>query len=139
MQPEARKGRGAASNRTGRFESLALERVDDGWGIADEPLPPLETTVQAEPPTNVIPSGSRRVAMRRSTFQVVRSSTVTVSVCVLATKARLPLGVTRMPTGTGLEPNWPPNTRPLASLGAGAGAASSAIGIRCASSRAATS
>jgi len=54
MQPEARKGRGAASNRTGRFESLALERVDDGWGIADEPLPPLATTVQAEPPASVI-------------------------------------------------------------------------------------
>jgi DNA repair photolyase len=54
MQPEARKGRGAVSNRTGRFESLALERVDDGWGIADEPLPPLETTVQAEPPATVI-------------------------------------------------------------------------------------
>jgi DNA repair photolyase len=54
MQPEVRKGRGAASNRTGRFESLALERVDDGWGIADEPLPPLETTVQAEPPATVI-------------------------------------------------------------------------------------
>lgn len=42
------------SNRTGRFESLTLERVDDGWGIADEPLPPLETTVQAEPPASVI-------------------------------------------------------------------------------------
>ncbi len=54
MQSEARKGRGAASNRTGRFESLALERVDDGWGIADEPLPPLETTVQPEPPHSVI-------------------------------------------------------------------------------------
>lgn len=48
------KGRGAVSNRTGRFESLALERVDDGWGIADEPLPPLETIVQAEPPASVI-------------------------------------------------------------------------------------
>ena len=54
MQSEARKGRGATSNRTGRFESLALERVDDGWGIADEPLPPLETTVQPEPPATVI-------------------------------------------------------------------------------------
>ncbi len=48
------KARGALSNRTGRFESLALERVDDGWGIADEPLPPLETTVQPEPPHSVI-------------------------------------------------------------------------------------
>jgi DNA repair photolyase len=28
--------------------------VYDGWGIADEPLPPLETTVQPEPPHSVI-------------------------------------------------------------------------------------
>ncbi len=55
MQPDLhRKGRGAISNRSGRFESLAVEAVDDGWGIADEPLPPLETTVQAEPPHSVI-------------------------------------------------------------------------------------
>jgi DNA repair photolyase len=48
------KGRGAASNRTGRFEALAVEAVDDGWGIADEPLPPLETTVLPEPAQSVI-------------------------------------------------------------------------------------
>jgi DNA repair photolyase len=48
------KSRGAASNRTGRFEALAVEAVDDGWGTADEPLPPLDTTVQAEPPASVI-------------------------------------------------------------------------------------
>jgi DNA repair photolyase len=54
MTPQVQKGRGAISNRTGRFEALALERVDDGWGIADEELPPLETTVQPEPPHTVI-------------------------------------------------------------------------------------
>lgn len=48
------KTRGAVSNRTGRFEALAVERVDDGWGIADEELPPVQTTVQAEPPASVI-------------------------------------------------------------------------------------
>ena len=48
------KGRGAISNRTGRFEALAVEAVDDGWGIADEPLPPLATTVQPEPAHSVI-------------------------------------------------------------------------------------
>ena len=48
------KSRGALSNRTGRFESLALEQVDDGWGIADEELPPVQTTVQPEPPHSVI-------------------------------------------------------------------------------------
>lgn len=54
MQAGTHKGRGAVSNRSGRFEALALERVDDGWGIADEPLPPLETTVQPEPAASVI-------------------------------------------------------------------------------------
>ena len=54
MQREPVKTRGAASNRTGRFEALAVERVDDGWGIADEELPPLETTVQPEPAHSVI-------------------------------------------------------------------------------------
>src|SRR5262245_66578158 len=54
MHPRVEKGRGAVSNRTGRFESLSVEAVDDGWGIADEPLRPLETTVQAEPPASVI-------------------------------------------------------------------------------------
>ena len=46
--------RGAASNRTGRFESLSVERVDDGWGIADEGLPPVQTTVHPEPARSVI-------------------------------------------------------------------------------------
>jgi DNA repair photolyase len=52
MTPD--KTRGAISNRTGRFEALAVERMDDGWGIADEELPPVATTVQAEPPSSVI-------------------------------------------------------------------------------------
>jgi DNA repair photolyase len=52
MTPD--KTRGAISNRTGRFEALAVERVDDGWGIADEELPPVRTTVQPEPPASVI-------------------------------------------------------------------------------------
>ena len=54
MRSGVQKGRGAISNRTGRFEALAVEAVDDGWGIADEPLPPLATTVQPEPPHSVI-------------------------------------------------------------------------------------
>jgi DNA repair photolyase len=54
MRPSEYKGRGAVSNRTGRFESRLVEPVDDGWGIADEPLPPLETQVLPEPPQRVI-------------------------------------------------------------------------------------
>ncbi len=54
MARDRQRGRGAISNRTGRFEALAVEAVDDGWGIADEPLPPLQTTVQPEPTHSVI-------------------------------------------------------------------------------------
>ena len=42
-----RKGRGAVSNRSGRFEALAKEAVDDGWGTVDEELPPLRTSLTA--------------------------------------------------------------------------------------------
>ena len=42
---QARKGRGAASNRTGRFEAQRRVPVDDGWaGDGEEPAP-LRTTV----------------------------------------------------------------------------------------------
>jgi DNA repair photolyase len=54
MQAREIRGRGAVSNRAGRFESLAVEAVDDGWGVQDEPLPPLETTVLPEPAQSVI-------------------------------------------------------------------------------------
>jgi len=42
------KGRGATLQIEGRFESVARERVDDGWGKADEALPPFKTTVTME-------------------------------------------------------------------------------------------
>jgi DNA repair photolyase len=54
MRPTPDRTRGALSNRTGRFEALTVEAVDDGWDIADEALPPVQTTVQAEPATSVI-------------------------------------------------------------------------------------
>lgn len=54
MQAKGIRGRGAVSNRAGRFESLAVEAVDDGWSSLDEPLPPLETTALPEPAQSVI-------------------------------------------------------------------------------------
>lgn len=77
--PSIRKGRGALSNPEGRFESLRVEPVDDGWSPwvapeetqvqraecvdqatpvervdnADE-LPPLQTTVMAETARSII-------------------------------------------------------------------------------------
>jgi DNA repair photolyase len=49
-----RKGRGAASNPPGRFEPTRREAEDDGWGILDEPLPALRTTLEAEPARRLI-------------------------------------------------------------------------------------
>jgi DNA repair photolyase len=54
MPLPADKSRGALTNRTGRFEALSVVAVDDGWGIADEELPPLATTMQPEPAHGVI-------------------------------------------------------------------------------------
>src|ERR1019366_1063280 len=45
VKHEVAKGRGATLQIEGRFESTARERVDDGWGTADEELPPFKTTV----------------------------------------------------------------------------------------------
>ena len=51
---EVRVGRGAVSNRTGRFESQRTEAVDDGWGSLDEELPPLHTQVMPDPARSII-------------------------------------------------------------------------------------
>jgi DNA repair photolyase len=45
---ETRHGRGATSNPEGRFESLAREASDDGWGSLDEPLQSLRTTLEID-------------------------------------------------------------------------------------------
>ncbi|MBS1200720.1 MAG: radical protein [Proteobacteria bacterium] len=52
--PAPRSGRGALSNPASRFEGRHAVAEDDGWGILDEPLPPLETTVLPEPARSVI-------------------------------------------------------------------------------------
>jgi DNA repair photolyase len=49
-----RKGRGAASNPAGRFESTRAQAEDDGWGILDEPLPAVLTTVMPDAARSII-------------------------------------------------------------------------------------
>ena len=49
-----RKGRGAASNPSCRYESTSRVACDDGWGSLDEELPPLATTVQVDTARAVI-------------------------------------------------------------------------------------
>ena len=48
-----RKGRGAVSNDTGRFEQHAYSAFDDGWP-SDEALPPLRTTVSVDTARSII-------------------------------------------------------------------------------------
>ena len=43
LQLQARKGRGAVANMTGRFERETRIATDDGWGLADAEAPRLDT------------------------------------------------------------------------------------------------
>ena len=54
MKHEVAKGRGATLQIEGRFESVARERVDDGWAAVGEELPPFKTTVTVERAKSVI-------------------------------------------------------------------------------------
>ncbi len=42
------RGRGAVTNRSGRFEALARLAMDDGWDRGEEDLPPLRTEVAVD-------------------------------------------------------------------------------------------
>jgi DNA repair photolyase len=50
---ERRRGRGAQSNASGRYEPLARIAFDDGWRSLDE-LPPFKTTVQVDATRKII-------------------------------------------------------------------------------------
>ncbi len=53
MAADRRRGRAAATNRSGRFEPLSKEAFDDGWDSLDQ-LPPLKTEVQEERARTII-------------------------------------------------------------------------------------
>jgi DNA repair photolyase len=53
LAPDRGRGRGAVSNRAGRFERHAREAAEDGWDIPED-LPPLRTEVRVERPRSVI-------------------------------------------------------------------------------------
>ena len=53
-EPMPIKGRGAASNPEGRFESAKLEAFDDGWEREQEPAPHPATTVTEERARSII-------------------------------------------------------------------------------------
>jgi DNA repair photolyase len=50
----SRKGRGARSNKTNRYESHTVEVFDDGWGSLDQPLSPLTTKLHKDRSRSVI-------------------------------------------------------------------------------------
>lgn len=50
---DRRRGRGTATNKSGRFERLSAEPYDDGWNTIDD-LPPLKTEVQEERARTII-------------------------------------------------------------------------------------
>ncbi|MDX2288306.1 MAG: PA0069 family radical SAM protein [Hyphomicrobiaceae bacterium] len=53
VREDRRRGRGAASNRSGRFEATVRQDADDGWGsLAD--LPPFATTVAVDAARSII-------------------------------------------------------------------------------------
>ncbi len=60
VHPKGRRGRGAVTNQSGRFERLSRVSADadfifdDGWGGADEEPPPLRTTVTFDSSRSVI-------------------------------------------------------------------------------------
>lgn len=53
-QPMRIKGRGAASNPEGRFETTACEAVDDGWDREAEPTPHPATSVTEERARSIV-------------------------------------------------------------------------------------
>src|SRR5260370_35507497 len=54
IERERRRGRGAQSNASGRFEAGARLAFDAGWQSLDE-LPPLKTTAPAHTAPRVLP------------------------------------------------------------------------------------
>jgi len=53
IERQRRRGRGAQSNTSGRFEAEARVAFDDGWQSLDE-LPPFKTTVALDTARKVI-------------------------------------------------------------------------------------
>ncbi len=54
MHPVGRRGRGAVSNQSGRYEAHEREWCDDGWGSLDQAPPRLSTTLTKDSSRKVI-------------------------------------------------------------------------------------
>ena len=58
VAPEGRRGRGVASNASGRYEATEKVAFDDGWGSLDAAPPPLATQVSVDASRTVIARNS---------------------------------------------------------------------------------
>lgn len=58
LPAEARRGRGALSNASGRFETQERFLADDGWGTAEQPAPVRRTEVTIDKSKSVIARNS---------------------------------------------------------------------------------
>ncbi|MFC7049689.1 PA0069 family radical SAM protein [Emcibacter nanhaiensis] len=54
IPPEFRRGRGARSRETGRFEAQKRERIDDGWGSLEQEMEPVRTFLMPDKSKSVI-------------------------------------------------------------------------------------
>lgn len=54
VHPEARRGRAAITNASGRYERFRTEALDDGWDNLDLPPPPIRTTVLKDTSRTII-------------------------------------------------------------------------------------
>jgi len=52
--PQPRKGRGAGSNESGRFETEKRVQFDDGWGSSEEAPARLATTLSVDATRTII-------------------------------------------------------------------------------------
>jgi len=64
------KGRGAATNREGRFESTRMEREDDGW------FPEADLTETARPPTTVTLERARSIISRNDSPDIAFNQSI---------------------------------------------------------------
>jgi len=77
LPPQVRKGRGALSNRSGRFEAETREAFDDGWGSLDELPARVPTTLSVDAAKTVL---SLEAAREKRSFQSAFHLSLTVLV-----------------------------------------------------------
>src|SRR5580698_5879558 len=79
VAPERRRGRGAASNETGRFEPARRGEFDDGWGT-DETLKPFKTEGTHERPRTIFARNESPVIPFARSFNPIAAASMAASI-----------------------------------------------------------